>query len=249
MMSKSLRLQAGALLLLLLCVPLPLRAQMSRQDREAANKMIKGTFFLRLDVPIIYVDEGWGPGPKAALDVSPTEYDITRRLSLLKPSRNDDPRVIWIFFPNDGVHYGKLSFDHDKVEIWMEALQNSVWEIKLNFVHINTLDDFTNAFNQTFSKVPLQDEHPEWPAEVRNAIAAHKLVLGMTKEQAFDVVGTPVDISSEQAEGAMVETWHPRQGRGNMVITIGRRVDSVSMGRTGFPFQLKFVNDKLQVIH
>jgi hypothetical protein len=248
MMSKSVRWQAGVLLLLLLCLPLALRAQMSKHDQDAAKKMIAGTLYLRLDVPLNYVQGAWGLGPEALLEVSPTGHDAIRKISLLDAKKEGRSHVIWALFPNDGVRYGKLSFDHDKIEIWMEGLQIRDLEIKIDFVQIKSLDDFTKAFNQTFSKVPLQDEHPEWSAEVRNAIAEHRLVVGMTKEQAFDVVGTPLDMNTEQENGAKVETWRPRQDKGDMGVILGWRAKSNSLRVTGFPSQLKFVDGKLQVI-
>jgi len=113
----------------------------------------------------------------------------------------------------------------------------------IDFIQINSLDDFTRAFNQTFSKVPLQDEHPEWPSDVRGGIAEHKLVVGMTKDQAFDVVGTPLETKTEEENGVKVETWSLRQDAG----TIGARRPEKNM-RTGFPALLKFTEGKLQVI-
>jgi hypothetical protein len=248
MKCKSMRLQVALMLLLSLCLPLGLRAQLSGQEQETARKMMKGTFYLRLDVPLNYVQGAWGLGPEPILEVSPAEHDTSKRFSQLRTGKTGDSRVIWVFFPNDGVRYAKLSFDNDTVKVWMEGVQISDIEMKLDFVQIKTLDDFTRAFNQTFSKVPLQDEHPDWSTEVRSAIAAHKLVLGMTKEQAFDDVGTPLDISTEQENGVKVEIWHPRRDRGNLVVAIGRRVLPNSLGVTGFPSLLKFVDDKLQVI-
>ncbi len=248
MKCKPLRGQVGVMLLLLLGLPLALRAQLSEQEQGTAKKMMKGTFYLRLDAPLNYVQGAWGLGPEPILEVSPTGHDTSKRFAQLRTGKNGDSRVIWVFFPNDGMRYAKLSFNNDTVHIWMEGLQISDIEMKLDFVQIKSLDDFTKAFNQTFSKVPLQDEHPDWSTEVRNAIAARKLLLGMTKEQAFAVVGTPVDISTEQENGVKVEIWHPRRDKGSMVVQLGSRVLTNSLGVTGFPSLLKFVDDKLQVI-
>jgi hypothetical protein len=204
--------------------------------------MIAGTLYLRLDVPLKSVAGISGIGPEALLEVSPTGHDATRRLSL--PMNPKKAKVNWVFFPNYPVLYGKLLFKGDTVEVWMEGVSPNDYEIMIDFVQIKSLDDFTKAFNQTFYKVPLQDEHPEWPAEVRNAIAEHKLVVGMTKEQAFDVVGTPLDIKTEEVNGVQVETWHPRLDKGKMLGGVTREY----LGGTGFPALLKFVDGRLQVI-
>ena len=91
--------------------------------------------------------------------------------------------------------------------------------------------------------VPLQDEHPAWPSEVRSGIAEHKLVVGTTRDQAFDVVGTPLETKTEDENGVKVETWSPRQEAG----TIGVRKQEKNM-RTGFSALLKFTEGKLQTI-
>src|SRR5271157_2581386 len=245
MMSKSVRWQAGVLLLLLLCLPLALRAQLSKEERETAKKMLSGTLYLRLDVPVRTVVGGWGIGPESVLEVSPSGHDFERKLAIQSKNRvmRKDLGIFWGFFPNDGVRYSKPTFDGDTVVVWMEGLPPGDNEIVLDFVQIKTLDDFTKAFNQTFSKVPLQDEHPEWPAEVRDAIAAHRLIIGMTKEQAFDVVGTPINVVTGQEGGVKVETWSLRQDRGT--IPSAYRGKST---RTNIPAILKFVDGKLQVI-
>jgi hypothetical protein len=59
------------------------------------------------------------------------------------------------------VRYGKLSFSGDTVQLWLEGLPPNDNEVMVDFIHIQTMDDFIKAFNQTFSKVPLQDEHQE----------------------------------------------------------------------------------------
>jgi hypothetical protein len=65
----------------------------------------------------------------------------------------------------------------------------------------------------------------------------------MTKDQAFDVVGTPLETKTEEENGVKVETWSPRQDAG----TIGARNREKNM-RTGFPTLLKFTGGKLQRI-
>jgi hypothetical protein len=182
MLSRSARRLAGVIFLLVLCLPLALRAQLSKEDQEKAKGMISGTLYLRLDVPLRSEMGNWGSGSAPLLEVSPTGHDTSRLL---------------------------------------------------------------DAFNQTFSKVPLQDEHPEWPADVRTAIAEHRLIVGMIKEQAFEVVGTPLDVKIDDANGVHTEIWHPRQDKGQ---ALNRRGNFEDLGSTGFPVQLKFVDGKLQVI-
>ena len=111
------------------------------------------------------------------------------------------------------------------------------------FVEITSIDHFKKAFDQAFSQVPLQDEHPEWPAEVRKGIAERRVVEGMTKRQAFCVVGMPVNIQISKENGTEVENWFPRQENGTVVTF--RRLKSTA---TGYPAMLKFVDGKVTVI-
>jgi hypothetical protein len=228
-------------LLFIIGTPMALRAELSKQDRDTAKKMVSRTLYLRLDIPLKSVQGAFGVGPDAVLEVSPTGHDTAHKLSL--GMMNSTIRLNYVFYPNYPVRFGKLTFKGDTVEVWAEGVKPNEYEIRIDFIEISSLDDFTKAFNQIFSNVQLQDEHPEWPAEARNAIAEHRLVVGMTKEQAFDVVGTPLDIKSEDVNGVKVETWRPRLSKGKM---LGQRHEE--MGDTGFPALLKFVDGKLQVI-
>jgi hypothetical protein len=240
----KLRFCTGATLLFFLFVPWAVRAELSKQDRETAKSMITGTLYLRMDVPCRYGRGRFGIAAaihhvESLLEVSPTGYSVERKLAL--PPKHKRDRVFWGLSPNDPVRYGKLLFKGDTVQVWMEGVEPDAYEMLLDFVHIGSMDDFTKAFNQTFSKVPLQDEHPEWPAEVRQAIAARKLVVGMTEDQAFLVVGKPLKVESAEEDGIKVESWSPRQDRATDLVRDGSTP-------TGFPAQLKFSGGRLQVI-
>ena len=232
---------AGLMLMVVALAPVPALAQLSSSDRNVAKTMTAGTLYLRIDVPCRYEVGGWGLGVSPLLEVSPTGWDVQRLLTE-RPER-DRETIYWGFGPNDAVRYGTLKYMGATVELWMEGMPPNNFEVMLHFVNIKTLDDFKKAFDQTFSKVPLQHDHPEWPAEVRAAIASRKVIAGMTKEQAFCVVGTPLNAVSSEEGGKKVDTWFPRQERGT-VITF-RRFRSP---RTEFPALLKFADNRLEVI-
>jgi len=240
------RLSAGAMLLFVICTAAAVRAELSKQERDAAGKMIAGTLYLRLDVPCRY-GRGRFAFAKAIhhveslLEVSPDGSGVERKLALPPKHKRDD--VYWGFFPNDPVRYGKLLFDGDTVQVWMEGMSPNDYELLVDFVHIRNLDDFAKAFDRAFSKVPLQDEHPEWPAEVRKAVAEHRLIAGMTEEQVFSVVGTPLKMTTTDEIGIKADIWFPRQDRG--FVTAWGQTESIP---TGFPARLKFRDGKLHVI-
>ncbi|MFI5176882.1 MAG: hypothetical protein ACHQKY_18650 [Terriglobia bacterium] len=236
----KLRLSTAMALLFVLLASSAVRAELSKQERDTAKSMAAGTLYLRLDVPCKYGGGYWRLKVDSMLEVSPTGYDVDRKLSL---PRKKNEFVYWRFLPNDGVRYGKLSFSGDTVQLWLEGAPPKIDELAIDFIHIQTMDDFIKAFNQTFSKVPLQDEHPEWPADVRQAIAERKVVAGMTKEQVFCVVGRPIKVTTGEENGVKVETWFPRQEKGTASILWRDKTL-----HTGFPALLKFADGKLQVI-
>ncbi len=242
----KLRWSTGVALLFVLVAPVAVRAELSKQDRDRAKNMIAGTLYLRLDVPCRYGRGRWGIAKaihhvESLLEVSPAGSTAERRLAL--PGKHKRDSVYWGFSPNDAVHYGKLLFEGDTVQVWMEGVSPHDYEMLVDFIHIKNLDDFTKAFSRTFSKVPLQDEHPDWPAEVRKAIGERKVIAGMTEEQAFSVVGAPVKVTTAEENGAKADTWFPRQNRG--FVTAWGQTEGIP---TGFPVRLLFLNGKMQIM-
>jgi hypothetical protein len=171
--------------------------------------------------------------------VSPTEYKTEGSETIPQKGRKRES-VYWGFAPNDPIRYIKLSFNGDSIDVWGEGLPPKDNEVMVRFVGIKSIDDFRKAFDLALSRAPLQDEHPDWPAEIRKAIADRHVVEGMTKRQAFCVVGTPVNIQISKDSGAEVETWFPRQENGTVVTF--RKLKSSA---TGYPALLKFVDGKL----
>jgi hypothetical protein len=223
-----------------LCLHAFSAAELSGKDRKEAETMVKGTLYLRIDAPCKYGYGGFGLSVKPLVEVSPTGYRTES--TPITPTKKKES-VYWGFGPNDAVRYGKLSVKGEVDEVWLEGVPPNDNEVIVQFVQIKTLDDFKAAFNQAFSTVPLQEEHPEWPAEIRKAIAERRVVEGMTKKQAFAVVGAPINVLTGTENGAETETWFPRQEKGTLVTF--RKLRSTA---TGFPAQLKFVDGKLVAI-
>ena len=213
-------------------------AQLSGNDRKEAEAMVKGTFYLRINAPCRYGFPSMGQLIEPLVEVSPNGHEES-----LPPDLKKHLSIYWGFGPNDAVRYGKLVVKGEVANVWLEGERPKSYEVFVRFVQIKTLDDFKAAFNHTFSTVPLQDEHPEWPAEIRKDIAERRVVEGMTKTQAFAVVGKPTNIVSTTENGAEVETWFPRQENGSVIPL--RKPKSAP---TGFPAQLKFVDGKLVAI-
>jgi hypothetical protein len=223
-----------------------LMAQISGRDRDQAEKMIEGDLYLRNNVPCRYVSGRWGGiGAEVVTEVSPTGIDWDKNLKLIEEERKDDPRsgvdtIYWGFGPNDVIRYGELSFDGETIELWAEGAEPKDTEIYIRFVQIKNLDDFQKALDLILAKKSIQDEHPEWPEEIRKAIAERKVVEGMDKDQVFAVVGTPLAVETRDEGGKEVELWVPRQDTG-----AAGGWGKVTSSSTGFPKLLRFIDGKL----
>jgi len=233
-------------------------AQLTGADRTAIKKMTEGTLYLRNNVPCRFT-VGMGVGAEVVTEVSPTGVDWDKNLNAPQGKKKNGGlnAIYWGFGPNDMIHYGKLYFRGGGiVELWAEGVKPKNVEIWIRFVDINSRDDFKKAYDLIVSRQPIQDEHPEWPAEIRTAIGERRLVAGMTKPQAFAVVGTPINSETSDESGNKIEIWFPRQDSGTsgggiylpgpMGVNMGGL--NVKLGATGFPTSLRFVNGKLAVM-
>jgi hypothetical protein len=69
------------------------------------------------------------------------------------------------------------------------------------------------------------------------------VVEGMTKEQAFCVVGEPLSAETKVEDGVSVDIWHPRQENGTK-----QPYHNMKPYRTAYPASLKFAEGKLVAI-
>jgi len=244
-MHKSLWRHAGVLLLLFFAVSLALPAQLSKEDHQAAEKMISGTLYLRVQVPYKYGIGAWAPYSESMLEASPSGLNTDRKLA--EPLKKKE-EIYWGYLANTPVHNGKLVSEKGRLVVWMERVDPNT-EVSVDFVDIKSLDDFTKAFNLAFSKAPLQSEHPEWTADVRDAIAAGKVVAGMTIDQARIVVGAPLSVSTGNDNGAKTETWQLRQDPGKVIGWNKKRGAWKKVATTtGLPKSITFKDGTLQSI-
>jgi hypothetical protein len=222
MISGKWRLYIGTSLLLFLCAPLAVRAQLSKEDHDAAERMISGTLYLQLQAPQKYGMGAWAPYSVSMLEASPTGVSADRKLA--EPLKHipwngyhlKNEEVYWGYLANTPINHCALKSENGILVVWCERVDPNT-EVSVDFIDIKSLDDFTKAFNLTFSKAPLQNGHLEWPAAIREGIAAGKLVVGMTVEQARIVVGAPLSVTAGEDNGAKTETWMLRQDPGQVL--------------------------------
>jgi hypothetical protein len=219
------------------------RAELSGKDRDRAKQMTQGKLYLTTTLPMRYTSGGWGIGSEVLSEVSPVGIDIEKNM----PAPGDKKRrgvdtIYWGFGPNDAIQNGSLYYKKDNIiDLWAEGVEKSKnVEVTIRFVGIKTLDDFQKAFDLVLSPKSVPDQHPDWPEEVRKAIVDRKVIVGMTKEQAFAVVGIPVGLEKGEDAGKTIETWMPRQDTGALG-SFGKVLSST----TGFPVSIRFVDGKV----
>ena len=245
MMHPSLRRKAGVLLLLFFAGSLALHAQLSKEDHQAAQKMISGTLYLRVQVPYKFGIGAWAPYSESMLEASPSGINTDRKLA--EPLKKKE-EVYWGYLANTPVHNGKLVSEKGRLVVWMERVDPNT-EVSVDFIDIKSLDDFTKTFNLVFSKVPLQNEHPEWSSDVRASIVAGKVVAGMTVDQARIVVGAPLSVSTGSDNGAKTETWQLRQDPGRVIGWNKKKGAWKKVSTTtGLPTSITFKDGTLQSI-
>ncbi len=208
------------------------RAQLSGADRNEIHDMVYAPCYLRIHVPTNNAVEPF-------LEISPAGYSWNRLVGEAeeKARRHNKPSGVYFAFkPNTVVKWGSLSYDkkNASITVWFQGKRD---ELKVIFAPIDTLDDFKKAFYLVFARMPLEEEHPDWPAEVRSAIAQGRVIQGMTRQQASCVVGVPLKTETANEGGTAVEIWHPLQD------TNDRRTP-----KTGLPATLKFTAGKLTTI-
>lgn len=125
------------------------RAELANQDRKHVKKMMKGPLYLCIDAPCRH--DNLDP----LLEVAPTGANTERRINAAPEKKGK--HIFLRLGPNDVVREGSAKFKKDTVRLWLEGARPNSDELMIEFVRINTMDDFMKAFERTFSKTPLQD--------------------------------------------------------------------------------------------
>jgi hypothetical protein len=236
-------------ILLLLNAVLVFGAELSSADRGAIKEMTHGVLYLRNNVPCRMRSGGFGIGAEVLTEVSPGGVDWDKNLKAIETETKGKKRrgvdtIYWGFGPNDAIQYGKLYFkDNGVVELYAEGLKPKNEEVWIRFVNIHSRDDFKKAYDLIVGVKPIEDDHPDWPDSIRQAIKERKIVEGMTKAQAFAVVGTPTGAETSQDGDKKIETWFPRQDTGS-----AGSFRKVVSSQTGFPASIRFVDGKVAAI-
>jgi hypothetical protein len=232
----------GVTLLIFLCFTSALQAELTKAERKEAKALLSGTLYMRIDAPCGTGRHPMGTYKFPLVEVSPDAVN-TEGDQGFSAGWYHAQSTYWGVGPNDTLQLDEMDWDGDTVEIELEGVGRTDGnDTVIKLVGIRTLDDFRKAAERAFAKVPLQDEHDDWSAEMKKAIAERRLMKGMTKRQVFYVTGSPESVKESEEKGKKVEVWTMRQNKG---MQIG--FWSVSAATpTGAPKTLRFVDGKLE---
>ena len=196
-------------LVALLTVAGAAHAAISRHDKKEAKHVFSGPLYLRMDAPCTQGRHPFGVFYSPLVKVSPsgTEQDAEEGSSF---GWYHAESTVWPLHVNDQVELDDIDWDEDEASVEIELDGKGPAEDQhsvIEFVDVHSLGDFKAAFDRAFSHKPLQEEHPEWPEKIRQAIAERHLMNGMNKRQAYYIVGTPARVEKTKEGDALVEVW------------------------------------------
>lgn len=184
-------------------------AKIAKADKKKAAQLFSGTVYMRIDAPSKKGRHPYGIYYSPLVDVSPTGTNAETDEGLSVGWYHAESTV-WKVRVNDRMELDELDWEDEEgtVEIQLEGAGASEGrDTALRFVAIHSFADFEAAFARTFSSQPLQNEHPDWPEEIKSAIAARRLSPGMSKRQVYYIVGTPEKVEKTTEGEKTIELW------------------------------------------
>lgn len=219
------------------------QAELTKAERKEAKAYLSGTLYARIDIPCGTGRHPMGTYKVPLVEVSPESVN-TDGDETFSAGWYHAQSTYWGIAPNDTLELDEMEFDEDTAEIELEGVGKTEGnDTVIKFIGLRSLDDFKKAADRAFARVPLQDEHADWPAEIKKAVAERRIVKGMTKRQVFYVTGNPESFKETEEKGKKVETWTMRQSKG---IQVGFWTMSSDKPASGVPKTLRFVDGKLE---
>ena len=232
----------GGLLALAIAGAATAFAEPPKPVRKQIKQFLKsqGTLYARMDMPCKTGRHPFGTYKAPLVEVGPDGSNTDGELGM-SFSGFHAQSTYWGIGPNDSLKFDEGEWDEGAFEVELYGVGPSDGtDTVIKFVNIEGMEDFEAAFDRAFATQPLQDEHPEWSDEMKRAVAERRLVNGMSKRQAYYVVGTPERVETSEMDGKKTEIWYTRQERGMQMGFWYSKAET-----TGYPSQLKFVDGEL----
>jgi hypothetical protein len=184
---------------------------------------VTGTLYARIDIPCGTGRHPWGTYKVPLVEVSPEGVN-TDDQTTFQAGWFHAQSTYWGIAPNDTLQFDEMEIEEDVAEIEFEGMgETEGRDTVIKLVGIKNLEDFKKAFDLAFARKPLQDEHPDWPEDIRKVIGERKLVKGMTKRQVFCVTGSPENFK-ERGEGQEGGSLGPGAEQGHRDGLLGGRL-------------------------
>jgi|GEM_PF-3275245 len=217
---------------------LPTAADLTKAEKKEINQLLSGKLYMRIDAPCATGRHSFGVYTRPLVEVSPEEVNT-----------DGDMEINASWWHADSTYWGISINDTVKLEEWEEDDDENSLEIELEgvgevegnktvikFVQIFSVEDFQAAYERTFSKVPLQDLHDDWPDDIKQAIGNKQLKNGMNKRQAFYITGRPERFEKKEEGGKEIEIWSLRQDKGMKMGYFKAKAGE----KTGLPTSIRF---------
>lgn len=224
-----------------LLLPATASAELSKPERKQLKKMLQGTLYMRIDAPCATGRHPFGVYKRPLVEVSPEGVNSEAEEAMTASWWHADS-TYWGIRVNDPVKLDEIDEEDEGIEIELEGVGPVEDESTvILLVGVSTLADAEAAVERAFARVPLQDEHDDWPQEIKDGIAERRLMEGMTKRQAYYITGRPESFEKRTEDGKEVEIWHLRESKGMKISFFYAKAGEES----GLPSTIRFVDGKL----
>lgn len=224
----------------LLAGPAHASARSEQKAKEAAilaevKAAYTGTLYALKDLP---VNSGSAMGMSyisPLVEVSPTGFKIDTSTAV--QSTYGGAKTVWFGVRvMDTLVFEEATYDDGILVLAFLGSDKSKGRDTKIKVTSGTFAEVKPVLDQLVS--PTSPIDPSWPADVRQAIENRVVINGMTKAQAYLVVGEPTSAQSMDIAGQKVDMWYPRNNNG---VRFGF---GVTMEMTNYPPVLKFQEGK-----
>lgn len=225
----------------LLLVPTAEAGSRADQKAQAAATMeqIKaaypGTLYALKDLPVNTGSAMGLPYISPIVEVTPSGFEIDTSTAI--QSTYGGAKSVWYGVrANDTLAFEESVYDDGILVLdFLGTGKADGRDTKIKITS-GTFEEVKPVLDQLLSVTSPVD--PSWPADVRTAIENRVVINGMTKAQAYLVVGEPTSATTQDLPGGKVDMWYPRNNNG-LHIGFG-----ASMEMTSFPPYLKFQDGK-----
>jgi hypothetical protein len=205
---------------------------------EEAKAMYPGTVWALKDLPVNTGTTMNIPWIGPLVEVAPDGFKI-ETTTVIQATYGGAKSVWFGVRANDTLSLKEATLDKDVMALTFVGIDGSKGrDTKIKITGVKSLAEVKPVLDQLLSNTSPVD--PSWPEDVKKAIAKRQVINGMTKKQAYLVVGEPESANTQDVGGGKkVETWVPRQSNG---VRIGF---GASLEMSNYPKYLTFEEGKV----